>query len=107
MALWGKKDTTTDRPKFVALKTVDGKEVLKQDYSGKRLVLIDNDEAALAANKLKGVSGPGWYLVQKVGSRTKVELLISLADAPRVVSGTTHDDSDSAEGDAGVGTDPA
>lgn len=104
MALWGKKDETGDRPKFVKL-AEDG--TLAQDASGKKLVLMDNEEAALSANKAKGVTGPGWYLVQKVGDRTKVELLIALSDAPRVVSGTTHDASDSEETSAGVGTDPS
>jgi hypothetical protein len=79
MALWGKTDTTDDRPKYVVLK--DG--VLAQDASGKKLVLIDNEEAALAANKALGVTSAGWYLVQKTDTRTKVELLIALSDAPR------------------------
>ena len=104
MALWGKSDTTSSRPKFVALKP-DG--TVAQDASGKKLVLIDNEEAALAANKLKGIQGPGWYLIQKTGSRVKAELLIALADAPREVSGVVKDDSDAAETSVDVGTDPA
>lgn len=105
MALWGKKDVAGDKPKFVALKTVDGKQVLAQDASGKQLVLIDNTEAANADNKKKGITGPGWYLIQKTGDRVKAELLIALADAPRVVSGVTKDESDSVEETLGVGGD--
>lgn len=104
MALWGKSDTTDNRPKFVALKP-DG--TLAQDASGKKLVLIDNNEATLAENKAKGITGPGWYLIQKTGSRVQAELLIALADAPREVSGVVKDDSDDDETSVDVGTDPA
>lgn len=81
MALWGKKDVNADKPKFVYLD--DDGVTLKSDASGKKLVLIDNDEAALPANKALGISAPGWYLIQKTATRTKVDLLIALADAPR------------------------
>jgi hypothetical protein len=103
MALWGKSDTSSSRPKFVSLKS-DG--TLAQDASGKKLVLIDNSEAELQANKDKGIRGAGWYLIQKVGDRVKAELLISLADAPREVSGVVKDESDVDETSVGVGTDP-
>ena len=104
MALWGKSDTVANRPKFVELKP-DGS--IAQDASGKKLVLIDNLEAGLPANKAKGITGAGWYLIQKTGSRVKVELLIALDDAPRVVSGVVKDDSDAAETSVDVGSDPA
>lgn len=104
MALWGKSDTTSSRPKFVSLKS-DG--TLAQDASGKKLVLIDNSEAELPANKAKGIQGAGWYLIQKTGDRVKAELLISLADAPREVSGVIKDESDVDETSVDVGTDPA
>ena len=104
MALWGKSDNTDSRPKFVELKT-DG--TLAQDASGKKLVLIDSVEAELPENKEKGIQGAGWYLVLKTGDRVRAELLIALAEAPRVVSGSDVDDSDTTEDELGVGTDPA
>jgi len=103
MSLWGKSDKTANRPKFVKLKN-DG--TLAQDASGKKLVLIDNDEASLPENKAKGIKGAGWYLIQKSGDRVKVELVIALSDAPRVVNGVVADDSETDETDVGVGTDP-
>ena len=99
MALWGKSDTSSSRPKFVSLKS-DG--TLAQDASGKKLVLIDNGEAELPANKAKGIQGAGWYLIQKTGDRVKAELLISLADAPRSDEEGVLDESDAAETDAGL-----
>ena len=104
MALWGKKDVAADKPKFVKL-AEDG--TLAQDASGKKLVLIDSSEANLSGNKAKGITGPGWYLVHTVGTRTKVELLIALADAPRVVDEEVLDESDADETSVGVGSDPA
>lgn len=103
MALWGKTDTTSARPKFVALNS-DG--TLAQDASGKKLVLIDNSESELPANKDKGIQGAGWYLIQKTGDRVKAELLIALSEAPREIDGVVTDESDSDETSVGVGTDP-
>ena len=101
MALWGKKDELAAKPKFVKLNN-DG--TLAQDASGKKLVLIDNTEAANADNKKNGITGPGWYLIQKTVDRVKAELLISLADAPLPESGDAPG-SDSTETDLGVGGD--
>lgn len=103
MSLWKKTDTTANRPKSIKLKP-DG--TIAQDASGKKLVLIDNQEAALPANKAKGITSPGWYLIKKKGNRVQAELLIALADAPRTVSGVVKDESDAAETSVDVGTDP-
>lgn len=103
MSLWGKSDKNASRPKFVELNE-DG--TLAQDASGKKLVLIDNEEASLPDNKEKGISSAGWYLIQKTGDRVKVELLVALADAPREVDGDVADDSDETEDLLGVGADP-
>lgn len=99
MALWGKTDISANAPKYVKLND-DGS--IAQDASGKKLVLIDNEEAALAENKAKGISSAGWYLIQTVGDRTRVELLIALSDAPRSDEEGVLDDSDSVESDAGL-----
>ena len=103
MPLWGKSDKTASRPTFIQLKS-DG--TLAHDASGKKLVLIDNDEASLVENKAKGVTSAGWYLIHKNGNRVRAELLIALADAPREVNAVVADDSDVTETTLGVGTDP-
>lgn len=102
MPLWGKTDKNENKPTFLKLKD-DGK-TLKQDDSNKQLVLIDNEEASLPENKLKGVTGPGWYLLQTNESqtRTRAELVVALADAPREDAGIVFDDSDESEEDAGL-----
>ena len=85
------------RMKLVKKHAEDGVTVA-QDESGKKLVLIDNDEALVAANKELGITAPGWYLVQKTGARTRVELLIALADAPRAAESEEEDDTESEVG---------
>lgn len=79
MSLWGK--TYDKKPKHLKLDE-DGVTVA-HDASGKKLVLIDSEEALATANKELGITSPGWYLVQKTNTRTKVELLITLASVDR------------------------
>lgn len=79
MTLWGK--SYDKKPKFVSVQ--DDGVTVAHDASGKKLVLIDSAEALVDANKELGITTPGWYLVQKTATRTRVELLIALSDAPR------------------------
>jgi hypothetical protein len=79
MSLWGK--TYDKKPKFVSVQE-DGVTVA-HDESGKKLVLVDSAEALVVANKELGITTPGWYLVQKTATRTRIELLIALSDVPR------------------------
>ena len=83
MALWGKEDKTTARPKSVKLKA---NGTLAHDASGKKLVYLSKEEAI--ANSTKGASGAGWYtvLTTKKGTaeeRTRLELLIAISDEDR------------------------
>ena len=103
MALWGKTDKVAKRPKFI--KADASGVVTEGPAKGKKLVFIDEVEASLSENKLKGISGAGWYLLQKKGSRLIAELVVAVADAPREVEGEVHDDSDAAEDSAGLDAD--
>jgi hypothetical protein len=83
MALWGKEDKTTARPKSIKLNS-DGS--IAQDASGKKLVFLSKEEAQ--ANSNKGASGAGWYtvLTSNAGTpneRVRLELLIAIADENR------------------------
>lgn len=90
MALWGK--SYDKKPKFVSVQE-DGVTVA-HDASGKKLVLVDSEEALVAANKELGITTPGWYLVQKTATRTKVELLIALSNAPRQEEGEEEEETE-------------
>lgn len=83
MALWGKEDKTSARPKSIKLKN-DGS--LAQDASGKKLVYLSETEAKANANK--GAAGPGWYTVLTTNKgtakeRTRLEKLVAIADETR------------------------
>lgn len=78
MALWGKEDKTSARPKSIKLNS-DG--TIAQDASGKKLVYLSKEEAI--TNASKGASGAGWYTVLKTGNRTRLELLVAISDENR------------------------
>lgn len=81
MALWGKEDKPSAKPKFIKLNN-DG--TIAQDTSGKKLVYLSKEEAQ--ANTNKGASGPGWYTVlNTVNGRTQLEKLIAISNEERSV----------------------
>lgn len=98
MALWGKTDTTNNRPKFLK---VDSNGVVTEGPSlGKKLVFIDEAEAAKESNKSKGVTGTGWYLINTSSGRTRAELVVAVTSAP----GSVSDASEAVETAAGLDT---
>jgi hypothetical protein len=103
MPLWGKTDELLNKPKF--LKTDASGTVTEGPAKGKKLVFIDEVEAKLPDNKAKGITGAGWYLIQKKGSRLLVELVVAISDAKRVVNGQVKDASDAAEDLVGLDSD--
>ena len=71
MASWGKADTLADAPKYLTTDEVA------------TAVFVDTDEAAVVANRAKGLKTPGWntyteYVDQNGNTRRKVESLIPM-----------------------------
>lgn len=98
MALWGKTDTVNNRPKFLK---VDAAGVVTEGPSaGKKLVFIDEAEAARESSKSKGVTGTGWYLISTASGRTRAELVVAVTEAP----GSVADESESIETSVGIDT---
>lgn len=69
MAQWGKADTLADAPKYLSTADVA------------TAVFVDTDEAAVAANRAKGLKTPGWntyseYVDQNGNTRRNVEPLV-------------------------------
>lgn len=56
MPLWGKTDATPSRPKWINLSTYP---------AGTQLVFADLTEAQQEANKKKGITGAGWWLIRE------------------------------------------
>lgn len=80
MALWGKTDTQGDAPKYLSA----------EDKT--KIYFIDTTEAAVAANRAKGLQTPGWnlfatYTDTNGNTRYKVETLV-----PMKVSGASAGD---------------
>ena len=89
MSLYGKDDSNAN-------KTKAGTGVAASSNT-KTIVFIDDTEAQLAENKARGVSSPGWhsfytYTDMHGHTRTKSELLVSIAGPEANASETQSDD---------------
>lgn len=58
MPLWGKTDSTAGAPKHLA--TMTG--ALGGTAATTKILFVDTTEAAQPATRLKGITGPGWWL---------------------------------------------
>jgi hypothetical protein len=84
MALWGKTDAAESKPKY--LTTADKAKA----------VFVSTEEALLATNKSKGITGAGWWLLNEYtdaqgSTRYKAECLVAMAVAT-ATSGDAADD---------------
>jgi hypothetical protein len=84
MALWGKTDATISIPKYL---TAADKA---------KAVFVSTEEALLATNKSKGITGAGWWLLNEYTdsqgtTRYKTECLVAMAVAT-AISGDADDD---------------
>jgi hypothetical protein len=79
MALWGKVDNAGSKPKY--LSTADKAKCF----------FVDATEAKVASNRAKGITGPGWWLVNTAGGKTKVECLVPML-VTQVAAGDATDD---------------
>lgn len=84
MALWGKTDASGSKPKY--LSTADAAKAF----------FVSAEEAALETNKIKGITGAGWYLLSEYTDssgtvRYKTENLVAMA-VGNSVSGDAADD---------------
>jgi len=74
MALWGKTDVAADAPKWLSAVTGNTNKSNDKDNA----VFVDLTEAAVAANRAKGLTGPGWWLYHTVGGRHHAECLVPM-----------------------------
>ena len=84
MALWGKTDANGSKPKY--LSTADKAKA----------VFVSTEEALLATNKSKGITGAGWWLLDEYkdsagSTRYKAECLVAMAVAT-AIAGDAADD---------------
>ena len=107
MALWGKTDTLADIPKW--LETDANNTNTSNDADN--AVFVDVSEAAVTANRAKGLKTPGWNLYSNAGGRHRSEVLVAMkmsaADAGDAGIGGSGDDSIAADIAFAIGTQPA
>ena len=74
MALWGKTDELASVPKW--LETDANNTNASNDADN--AVFIDLSEAAVTANRAKGLKTPGWNLYSNAGGRHRSEVLVAM-----------------------------
>ena len=101
MPLWGKTDAAGSKPKYLT------------DADKGKAVFVSTEEALLATNKSKGITGAGWWLLDEYkdstgSTRYKAECLIAMA-VSTASSGDATDDAKVSDVEIvlTVGTQPA
>ena len=84
MALWGKTDAEGSIPKYLT------------DADKSKAVFVSTEEALLATNKSKGITGAGWWLLNEYqdsdgSTRYKSECLVAMAVATATSSDADDD----------------
>jgi hypothetical protein len=84
MALWGKTDAAGSKPKYLSV------------ADKAKTVFVSAEEALLATNKKKGITGAGWWLMNEYtdasgATRYKAECLVAMTVA-NATSGDAADD---------------
>lgn len=74
MALWGKTDTLGDAPKWLETAAANTNKSHDMDNA----VFVDLTEAAVAGNRAKGLTGPGWWLYHTANGRHFAECLVPM-----------------------------
>ena len=74
MALWGKTDTLASVPKWLE----DSASNTNKSNDRDNAIFVDLTEAGVAANRAKGITGPGWWLYHTSNSRHYAECLVPM-----------------------------
>ena len=74
MAQWGKTDTLADAPKYLETSAYNTNKSHDKDNA----IFVDLTEAAVPANRAKGITGPGWWLYHTDGGRHHAECLVPM-----------------------------
>ena len=74
MALWGKTDAAASVPKWLETDAYNTNKSHDKDNA----VFVDLTEAGVAANRAKGLTGPGWWLYHTAGGRHHAECLVPM-----------------------------
>jgi len=87
MALWGKTDTLGSAPKFLE----DAAANTNKSHDLDNAIFVSDEEAAVASNRAKGITGPGWWLYHTANGRHFAECLVPMKGGT-VAQATVGDD---------------
>ena len=89
MALWGKTDALASVPTWLEDAAANTNKSNDRDNA----IFVDLTEAAIAGNRAKGITGPGWWLYYTDGTRHHAECLVPMkvSDADAGDLGITGD----------------
>jgi hypothetical protein len=87
MALWGKTDVLASVPTWLE----DAASNTNKSNDRDNAIFISDEEAAVAANRAKGLTGPGWWLYHTAGGRHFAECLVAMKGGTLAIA-TTGDD---------------
>ena len=74
MALWGKTDALASVPTWLEDNAANTNKSNDRDNA----IFVDLTEAAVPANRAKGITGPGWWLYHTDGGRHHAECLVPM-----------------------------
>ena len=74
MALWGKTDALASVPTWLEDDVANTNKSNDRDNA----IFVDLTEAAVPANRAKGITGPGWWLYHTDGTRHHAECLVPM-----------------------------
>jgi hypothetical protein len=107
MALYGNTDSNANKTKVEATRG-NGPASASGDMT---VVFVDEQEAALAENKARGINGPGWWnfhtYTQGSVTRTKAECLAFITNPDTNANETQSDDAIAADFTAAIDSQPA
>ncbi len=101
MAQWAKLDNAASAPKWLSAAAANTNKANDKDNA----VFVSDEEAAIAGNRAKGLTGPGWWLYHTANGRHFAECLVPMkggtcADADVGDLGVTGTGDDSVVADA-------
>ena len=102
MGSWAKLDNAASAPKWLSADANNPNKSNDKDNA----IFVSDEEAAVASNRAKGITGPGWWLYHTDGGRHHAECLVPMKGGT-VDQASVGDDGVTGTGDDTIVADPA
>jgi hypothetical protein len=74
MGSWAKLDNAASAPTWLSADTDNTNKSNDKDNA----IFVSDEEAAIASNRAKGITGPGWWVYHTAGGRHFAECLVPM-----------------------------